>query len=100
LHLCRGSSARHEGVRGAGVSLRHNEIAAEAQQKVAGLLKVQEGFCLWVSEWARSNGKMPAPEQNPLKYLAQKFVHVWNTSEWLRGQVVKHGMGPPLILNV
>ena len=46
----------------------------EAQQKVAGLLKIREGFRRWVSERARSNGEMQAPEQNPLKYLAQKSV--------------------------
>ncbi len=51
-------------------------LPPEAQQKVAGLLKVQEGFRRWVSEWARGNGKMPVSEQNPLKYLAQKFVRI------------------------
>ena len=75
-------------------------LPPEAQQKVAGLLKVQEGFRPWVSKRARSNGKMPVSEQNPLKYLPQKFVHVWSAGERLREQVVKHGIRPPLIINV
>jgi hypothetical protein len=63
----------------------------EAQQKVAGFLKVREGFRRWVSKRARSNGEMQAPEQNPLKYFAQKSV--WSAGEWLREQVTAEVAG-------
>jgi putative transposase len=39
------------------------------------------------------------PEENPLRYLAQKFVHAWNMLEWLRAHAVKRGMKVPLILD-
>jgi putative transposase len=74
-------------------------LPPEAQQKAAKLLEVQQKFRAWASEWARSNGRMPLPEGNLLKYLAQKFVRAWRALEWLRGRVIKHGMRPPLILN-
>jgi len=75
------------------------KLPPEAQQKAAKLLEVQQKFRAWVSEWAKSNGRMPLPERNPLKYLAQKFVRAWRALEWLREHVIKHGMRPPLILD-
>jgi hypothetical protein len=74
-------------------------LPPEVQAKIPGLLSVQEEFRRWAAEWARSGGKMPLPGHNPLRYLAQKFVHAWNANKWLRKRVIKHGMRTPLILN-
>ena len=63
-------------------------LPPEVQQKVAGLLRVQEGLRRWASERARSNGKAPLPEENPLRRLAQKLVHAHRALEWLGERVV------------
>ena len=39
------------------------------------------------------------PEQNPLKYFAEKFIHAARALDWLRVHVVKHGFRPPLAFN-
>jgi putative transposase len=75
------------------------KLPPEVQQKIPALLRVQEEFRRWASEWAGSNGKVPMPQERPLRYLAHKFVHAYSASEWLRGQTIKHGMKVPLILN-
>jgi putative transposase len=74
-------------------------LPPEVQQKIPALLKIQAEFQAWAAEWARSGGKVPMPEGSPLKYLAQKFVHAYSASEWLRERVVKRGMRPPLVLD-
>ena len=75
-------------------------LPPDVQQKLAGLLKIQEEFRRWASEWAKNNGEAPLPEQNPLKYLAEKFVHAWRALDWLRGRVIRHGMRTPMVFNV
>jgi len=60
-------------------------------EAVAQLLKVQEEFRRWAEEWARSGGKAPAPEQRPLKYFAERFIHAAGVLEWLREHVIKRG---------
>ena len=74
-------------------------LPPEIQQKVTALLRVQEELRRWATEWAKSNGRAPLPQERPLRYLAQKFVHAYNASEWLRERVVKRGMRPPLVLD-
>ena len=39
------------------------------------------------------------PEQRPLKYFAEKFIHAARALDWLRVHVVKHGFRPPLAFN-
>jgi putative transposase len=75
------------------------KLPPEVQQKIPGLLKVQAEFRAWASEWAKSGGKAPLPDRNPLKYLAQKFVRAWNALEWLRGHAIRRGMRPPMVLD-
>jgi putative transposase len=74
-------------------------LPPEIQQRVPALLRVQEEFRKWASEWAKSGGKAPLPEENPLRYLAHKFVHAYSVSEWLREQTIKRGMKPPMVFN-
>jgi len=68
-------------------------------EAVAQLLKVQQEFRRWAEEWARSGGKTPLPEQRPLKYFAEKFIHAARALDWLRSHVVKHGFRPPLVFD-
>jgi putative transposase len=75
------------------------KLPPEVQQKIPALLRVQEEFRRWASEWARSNGKVPMPEENPLRYLAREFVHAYSALDWLRARVVKRTMQTPLILD-
>jgi putative transposase len=81
--------------------LRHGimRLPPGMQQKVAAPLRVQEELRRWATEWAKSNGRMPLPEGNPLRYLAHKFVHAWRALDWLRARAIKRGTRPPLILN-
>jgi putative transposase len=74
-------------------------LPPEAQQRIPALLRVQEEFRKWAAEWAKSNGKVPLPERSPLRRLAREFVRAYRALEWLRGQVIKHGTRPPLILD-
>jgi len=75
------------------------KLQPEVAEKIAQLLKVQQEFRRWAWEWARSGGKVPAPEQRPLKYFAKKFIHAARAFDWLRGHVVKHGFRPPLVFD-
>jgi len=75
------------------------KLQPETAEKVAQLLKVQEEFRRWAWEWARSGGKAPLPEQRPLKYFAEKFIHAARAFDWLRSHVVKHGFRPPLVFD-
>jgi putative transposase len=75
------------------------KLPPEAQQRIPALLRVQEEFRRWAAEWAKNGGKVPLPERSPLKYLAREFVHAWNALKQLRGQAIKRGMRPPMILD-
>ncbi|MFP3200552.1 MAG: transposase [Thermoproteus sp.] len=72
-------------------------------EKVSALLRVQEEFRKWAAEWAKSGGKEPPPERNPLKYFAEEFLHAGNALDWLKGLkkngIEIRGMKPPLIFN-
>jgi len=68
-------------------------------ETVVQLLKIQQEFRRWAEEWARSGGKAEKPEQNPLKYFAEKFLQAARALEWLREHVIKHGFRPPLAFN-
>ena len=76
---------------------RVEKLPPEAAEKVAQLLKAQVEFRRWAWEWARSGGK--TPEQRPLKYFAEKFIHAARAFDWLRSHVVKHGFRPPLVFD-
>jgi len=75
------------------------KLQPETAEKIAQLLKIQQEFRRWAWEWARSGGKTPAPEQRPLKYFAEKFLHAASALSWLREQTVKHGFRPPLVFD-
>jgi putative transposase len=64
-------------------------LPPEIQAKIPALLRVQEEFRRWASEWARSGGRAPLPQERPLKYLARKFLYAWRALRWLRGHVIK-----------
>ncbi|MCC6020269.1 MAG: hypothetical protein LM577_02730 [Thermoproteaceae archaeon] len=74
-------------------------LPPEVQQKIPALLRAQEEFRRWAAEWAKSGGKVPMPEENPLRYLAHKFILAYSALKWLRGRAIKHGMKVPLILS-
>jgi putative transposase len=74
-------------------------LPPEVQQKIPALLRAQEEFRRWAAEWAKSGGKVPMPEENPLRYLAHKFVHAYSALEWLRGHTIKRGIRAPLVLD-
>jgi putative transposase len=81
-----------------------NRLPPEAVEKVSALLKVQEEFRRWATEWALSGGKEPMPERIPLRHFANWFIYAGSTFDWLKG-VKKSGaevkkMRPPLIFNV
>jgi len=78
---------------------RVEKLQPEAAEKVAQLLKAQQEFRRWAWEWARSGGKAEKPEQRPLKYFAEKFLHAAGALDWLREHVIKHGFRPPLVFN-
>jgi putative transposase len=84
--------------------LKYDLNRLEAAEKVSALLKVQEEFRRWATEWALSGGKEPMPERIPLRHFANWFIYAGSTFDWLRG-VKKSGvevkkMRPPLIFNV
>jgi len=77
-------------------------LPPEAAEKVSALLKVQEEFRRWATEWAKSGGSLPLPEHNPLRYFANEFLHA-SMLDWFKG-LEKNGievkkMRPPLIFN-
>jgi putative transposase len=78
-------------------------LPPEVAEKIPMLLKVQEEFRRWATEWALSGGSLSLPEHNPLKYFAMKFLHVNKTLDWFKG-LKKNGiemkkMRPPLVFN-
>jgi len=75
----------------------------EVAEKVSALLRVQEEFRRWADGWAKSGGKEPPPERNPLKYFAERFIHGAKSLDWLKG-LKKNGTEvrdarPPLIFD-
>jgi putative transposase len=51
-------------------------LPPEVAGKIPKLLKVQEEFRRWATEWTKSGGSLPLPEHNPLKYFANEFLYV------------------------
>jgi putative transposase len=45
-------------------------------EQLAKFLEVQQKFRQWATEWYKSGFKGPLPEQNPLKYFAEKLKFV------------------------
>jgi len=82
--------------------LKYNLLHPEVAGKVPALLKMQEEFRKWVTEWTKSKGSLPLPER-PLKYFAQKFIYANKMLNWLKG-LKKNGIEvrdvrSPLIFN-
>jgi len=78
-------------------------LPPEVAGKVSALLKVQEEFRRWATEWAKSGGSLPPPEHNPLKYFANEFLYVDGMLYWLKS-LKKNGievkkLRPPLIFD-
>jgi len=69
-----------------------SRLPPNVAEKVPALLKVQEEFRRWATEWALSGGKESMPERSPLKYFAKVFLHAGRTLDWLYG--VKNGVKP------
>ncbi len=78
-------------------------LPPEIAEKIPKLLKVQEEFRRWATEWAKSGGSLPPPEHNPLKYFAEEFLHAGKTLDWFKGlkknSIEVKKMRPPLIFN-
>ncbi|MCU7787521.1 zinc ribbon domain-containing protein [Pyrobaculum sp. 3827-6] len=55
------------------IKRRVEEIPPE---QLAKFLEVQQKFRQWATEWYKSGFKAPMPEQNPLKYFAEKLKYV------------------------
>jgi putative transposase len=82
--------------------LKYNLLHPEVASKVPALLKMQEEFRKWVTEWTKSGGSLPLPER-PLKYFAEKFIYANKMLNWLKG-LKKNGIEvrdvrSPLIFN-
>jgi putative transposase len=78
-------------------------LPPEAAEKIPALLKVQEEFRRWATEWAKSGGSLPPPEHNPLRYFAKKFLHASKMLNWFKGLkkngIEVRGTRPPLIFD-
>jgi putative transposase len=78
-------------------------LPPEVAEKISMFLKVQEEFRKWTIEWARSGGKSPLPEHNPLKYFAKEFLYADKMLDWLKGlreNGIKVGrIRPPLVFD-
>ncbi len=61
------------------------QLQPEVVEKIPMLLKVQEDFRRWVSEWTKSCGSLPPPEHNPLKYFALRFLYASSALYWFKG---------------
>ena len=82
--------------------LKYNLLHPEVASKIPALLKMQEEFRKWVTEWTKSGGSLPLPER-PLKYFAEKFIYASKMLNWLKG-LKKNGIEvrdvrSPLIFN-
>jgi putative transposase len=78
-------------------------LPPEIAEKIPKLLKVQEEFRRWATEWAKSRGPLSPPEHNPLGYFVKEFLHAGKTLDWFEG-LKKSGvevkkMRPPLIFD-
>jgi putative transposase len=67
-------------------------LPPEAAGKIPALLKVQEEFRRWATEWAWSGGSLPPPAHNQLRYFAKNFLHANKTLDWFKG-LKKNGIG-------
>jgi putative transposase len=80
-----------------------SQLPHELAEKVSALLKTQEEFKQWATEWVLSGGRSPLPERNPLKYFANRFLYAGRALDWFEG-LKKSGievekMQPPLVFN-
>jgi putative transposase len=78
-------------------------LPPETAGKIPKLLKVQEDFRRWATEWALSGGSLSPPDYNPLRYFAKKFLYANKTLDWFKG-LKKNGievkkMRPPLVFD-
>jgi len=66
--------------------LKYNllRLPPEEAGKIPALIRVQEEFRKWATEWAKSGGSLPPPERNPLKYFAKEFLRANKMLNWLR----------------
>jgi putative transposase len=79
------------------------KLPPETTEKISALLKVQEEFRRWTTEWAESGDKESPPGRNPLKYFANRFLYASRMLDWFEG-VRKNGievkkMRPPLVFD-
>jgi putative transposase len=74
-------------------------LPPEVAGKVSALLKAQEEFRQWATEWAKSGGFLPPPDYNPLKYFAKTFLHGGRILDWLKKNVKAKKMRPPLVFD-
>jgi len=81
--------------------LKYNllRLPPEDAGKVSALLKIQEEFRQWATEWAKSGGREPQPRHNPLKYFAKMFLHGGRMLDWLKKNVEAKKMRPPLVFD-
>ena len=69
-------------------------------EKIPKLLKVQEEFRKWVTEWVKSGGSLPPPRNNPLKYFAICFIYAGGALDWLKKKTAEvRKMRLPLIFD-
>jgi putative transposase len=83
--------------------LKYDLLPPEIAKRIPKLLKVQEEFRRWATEWALSGGSLSPPEHNPLRYFVKEFLHAGETLDWFKG-LKKNGievkkMRPPLIFD-
>jgi putative transposase len=79
------------------------DLPPEVAEKIPALVRVQEEFQRWATEWVRSGGKKPLPERNPLKYFAKEFLYACKMLDWLKS-LRKNGvkaeeLRPPLFFD-
>ena len=82
--------------------LKYNllRLPPEDAGKVSALLKIQEEFSRWATEWALSGGRAPPPRNNPLKYFAHRFLYASRALDWLMKKSVEvRKMRPPLVFD-
>jgi len=80
-----------------------SQLPHELAEKVSALLKTQEEFKQWATEWVLSGGRSPPPERNPLKHLANWFLYASRALDQFKG-LKKSGievkkMQPPLVFS-
>ena len=80
-----------------------SKLPPEEAGKIPALLKVQEEFRNWATEWAKSGGSLHPPERR-LKYFAERFIHAAKALDWLK-EIKKSGievkkLRPPLFFDI